>query len=149
MRATPFVADEVLSLADRRPGARGVRQLRAALQLVDGGAASPRETWLRLLLIDAGLPTPTTQIPVNDGYRSVALLDMGWPEFGVAAEYDGDHHRSDRRQYAKDQRRLRELAQLCWIVIRVIAEDKPEEVIGRVRRVLLARGWRASSRLAR
>jgi hypothetical protein len=27
------------------------------------GAQSPKETWLRLLLIQAGLPRPQTQIP--------------------------------------------------------------------------------------
>jgi hypothetical protein len=31
---------------------------------------------------------------------------------------------------------------LGWIIIRVIAEDKPEDVIERVRWALLARGWR-------
>jgi len=81
----------------------------------------------------------------------LAMLDMGWRDFGVAVEYDGDlgappacgGHRSDRRQYVKDQWRLRKLAELGWVIIRVIAEDKPEDVIGRVRRALLARGWRA------
>jgi very-short-patch-repair endonuclease len=101
----------------------------------------PKETWLRLLLIDAGFPKPSTQIPIVENYRTLAVLDMGWREFGVAVEYDGDHHRSDRHQYAKDQWRLRKLAELGWIVIRVIAEDRPEEVIERVRRALLARAW--------
>jgi hypothetical protein len=147
MRATPFSREDVLLLAERYPAARGIRRLRSVLHLVDGGASSPKETWLRLLLVDAGFPTPTTQIPVVDGYRALAMLDMGWPEFGVAVEYDGDHHRSDRRQYVKDQWRLRKLAEMGWITIRVIAEDKPEDVIERVRRALLARGWRPASRL--
>jgi hypothetical protein len=142
MRATAFSAEDVLLLADRYPAARGIRRLRSVLHLVDGGGSSPKETWLRLLLVDAGLPTVTTQIPVVDGYTALAFLDMGWPEFGVAVEYDGDHHRSDRRQYVKDQWRLRKLAELGWVIIRVIAEDKPEDVIERVRRALLARGWR-------
>jgi hypothetical protein len=142
MRATPFSTEDVLLVAKRYPAARGTRRLRSALQLVDGGASSPKETWLRLLLIDAGFPTPITQIPIVERYRTLAILDMGWREFGVAVEYDGDQHRSDRRQYAKDQWRLRKLEELGWIVIRVIAEDRPEEVIERVGRALLARGWR-------
>ena len=36
------------------------------------GAASPKETWLRLLLVDGGLPTPETQIPVVANYRTIA-----------------------------------------------------------------------------
>ncbi len=140
MHATPFSTEDVLLLTKRYPGARGLRRLRAALPLVDGGAASPKETWLRLLLIDAGLPIPATQIPVVDGYRPVAFLDLGWEQFKVAVEYDGDHHRSDRRQYVKDQRRVRKLEQLGWIVIRVITEDKPDDVARRVRAALRRRG---------
>lgn len=142
MRATPFGREEVSLLARRYPGARGLRRLRTALPLVDPGAASPKETWLRLLLLDAGLPAPETQIPVNENWRTVGVLDMGWEGYKVAAEYDGDQHRSDRRQYARDQWRMRRLEALGWIVIRVIAEDKPGDVVRRVRDALVGRGCR-------
>ncbi len=142
MRATPFCVEEVLLLVKRYPGARGLRRLRAALPLVDAGAASPKETWLRLVLIDAGLPAPETQIPVNENWRTVGVLDIGWERYKVAAEYDGDQHRTDRRQYARDQWRMRRLEALGWIVIRVIAEDKPEDVVRRVREALVRRGCR-------
>lgn len=142
MRATPFGVDDVLELAKRYPRARGLRQLRAALERVDPGAASPKETWLRLLMIDAGLPTPETQIPVNEGWRTIGVLDMGWEGYKVAAEYDGDHHRTDRRQYARDHWRIRKLEALGWIIVRVIAEDKPQDVVRRVRDALVRRGFR-------
>lgn len=142
MRATPFLREDVLLLAKRYRGARGLRRLRSALPLVDPGAASPKETWLRLLLIDAGLPVPATQIPVQQNWRLVARLDMGWEEYKVAAEYDGDHHRTNRKQYARDQSRLRRLDDLGWTVIRVIADDKPDDVVDRVRRALIRRGYR-------
>jgi hypothetical protein len=141
MRATPFSFEDVLLLGKRHPRARGLRRLRMALPYVDGGAASPKETWLRLLLIDAGLPPPTTQIPVIDGYRPVAFLDMGWEEFKVAAEYDGDQHRSDRYQYVKDIRRLEMVDELGWQVVRVVAEDRPVDVINRVSAALRRRGY--------
>jgi hypothetical protein len=146
MHATPFSVEDVLLLAKRHPGARGLRRLRVALPHVDGGAASPKETWLRLLLIDAGLPVPTTQIPVLDGYRPVAFLDMGWEEFKVAAEYDGDQHRSDRRQYVKDIRRHEMVDELGWQVVRVVAEDRPVDVINRVSAALRRRGYRRDRR---
>jgi Protein of unknown function (DUF559) len=142
MWATPFSVEDVLMLAKRYRGARGLRRLTESLPLVDGGAASPRETWLRLLLIDAGLPPPATQIPVVDGRRLVGVLDMGWEDFKVAAEYDGDQHRTDRKQYVRDMRRLRELERLGWIVIRVIAEDRDADIIDRVRKALIRRGFR-------
>ena len=146
MHATLYSVEDVLLLAKRHPGARGLRRLRAALPYVDGGAASPKETWLRLLLIDAGLPAPTTQIPVIDGYRPVAFLDMGWEEFTVAAEYDGDQHRSDRRQYVKDIRRQEMVGELGWQVVRVVAEDRPRDVIDRVSAALRRRGYRRDRR---
>ncbi len=105
MRATPFSIEDVQLLVQRYRGARGIRQLRELLPLVDGGAASPQETRLRLLFIDAGLPKPTTQIPVVERRgRLLRMLDMGWEDFMVAADYDGDQHQTSRRQYLKDIR---------------------------------------------
>jgi len=142
-RATPFAIQDVMLLAKRYRSARGTLRLREVLSLVDSGAASPRESWLRLLLVDAGLPAPSTQILVVDGWTLLALLDMGWEEFKVAAEYDGDQHRTDRRQYVRDIERQRKLERGGWILVRVIAEDRPGEIIERVRRALIRRGWRA------
>ncbi|WP_409435571.1 endonuclease domain-containing protein [Mycobacterium sp. SMC-14] len=145
-RATPFSAEDVLLIAKHHKGARGLRRLRSVLPLVDAGAASPRETWLRLLLVDAGLPTPTTQIPVCDrSYAPFAYLDLGWEKYRVAAEYDGDQHRTDRSQYVKDHQRQRRLEAVGWINIRVINEDHPGDVTARVRTALQSRGWRPCS----
>jgi hypothetical protein len=147
MRATPFSTEDVRLLAERYLAARG--DTTAAV------GSAPRRRRRRLPEGDlAAAPTHRRgsahpNHPDTGGRRlpRLAMLDIGWPEFGVAAEYDGDHHRSDRRRYVKDQWRLRKLAEMGWIVIRVIAEDKPEDVRERVRRALLARGWR-SARLA-
>ncbi len=142
-RATSFSTEDVLLIAKHHKGARGLQRLRVALPLVDPGAASPRESRLRLRLIDAGLPTPTTQIPVCDNsYRPFAWLDMGWEDYKVSAEYDGEHHQSDRPQYVRDRRRQRRLESLGWINIRVINEDTRHDVIARVREALASRGWR-------
>jgi hypothetical protein len=142
MHATPLSREDVNVLAKRYRGARGLRRLRDVLPLVDGGAASPRETWLRLLFIDAGLPTPATQIPVYDDWQFVAMLDMGWEDYKVAAEYDGDQHRTDRRQFVKDINRLAKTQDLGWHVIRVVNEHRPDDVISRVYQALTRRGYR-------
>lgn len=136
-----FSLADVRALGDRYPRAPGLPRLLELLPLIDGGAESPRESRLRLWLLDGGFPQPETQIPViQSGTCPVAFLDMGWREFKVAVEYDGDHHRKDRRQYVKDIARLRMLEALGWIVIRVIAEDKPSDVIARVEAALVRRG---------
>jgi hypothetical protein len=138
-RATGFKVDDVLRIVGEHRGSPGLRRLEAALDLVDPGAQSPRESYLRLLLIDAGLPRPRTQIPVlgADGIP-FAYLDMGWEDSMVAVEYDGDQHRTDRRQYVKDIRRLETLERMGWIVVRVVAEDRPAAVIRRVKAAIAA-----------
>lgn len=137
-RATGVTAGEALQLAGRHPKARGLRRSRVALQLMDAGAQSPKESWLRLVLIDGGLPPPATQIRVG-GASSVAFLDMGWEAAMVAIEYDGEHHRTDRRQYARDVRRSEMLRDLGWWVIRVIKEDHPAVIVARAREALTRR----------
>lgn len=132
---TRMTADDVLPLLERYRGARGTRKLRTAVDLMDGGAQSPKETWLRLLLIRNGFPRPTTQIPVYDDFGwSFAHLDMGWKDLKIAVEYDGDHHRTDRVQYAWDVKRLRKIKQRGYLHIKVINEDSEDDIVRRVQR---------------
>lgn len=143
-RATGFKIDEVLAIVECHRGSPGLRWLETALELVDAGAQSPRESYLRLLLIDAGFPRPQTQIPVlgADGIP-IAHLDLGWPELMVAVEYDGDQHRSDRRQFVKDIERLEKLERMGWIIVRVVAENHPAAIVQWVRDALAAAAERS------
>lgn len=139
--ATEFDAADLLRWArEHHWGKRGMRQLARALELYDPGAQSPRETWLRLLLIRAGLPRPTTQIPVisADGKRHYDL-DMGWEELHLAVEYDGDQHRVDPLQFAHDIHRSEDLDELEWTRIRVVKSNTEADVVRRVRRAYDAR----------
>jgi len=124
MRATSFSIDDVKALAQHHKGARGLRKLRAALGLVDGGAMSP------------------SQLPLLRGRQLVAVFDLGWEEYKVAAEYDGDYHRSDRRRFVKDIDKLGIADDQGWIVIRVVSEHRPDVIVGRAYRALTRRGWR-------
>ncbi|VEG52390.1 cullin, a subunit of E3 ubiquitin ligase [Mycolicibacterium aurum] len=138
--ATGLTADRVRPLMDRYRGARGMKTLRAAVELMDGGAQSPRETWLRLWLVKNGLPRPRTQIPVlNDRGIPFAYLDMGWEDVRIAVEYDGAHHQTDRAQYIWDEQRLRLVRARDWLHIKVINEDDPREIIARVKRAWVLR----------
>jgi len=143
-RAAGFKVNDVFDVAKCHPGSRGLRQLDAVLALVDAGAQSPQESYLRLLLIEGGLPRPQTQIAVlgTDGFP-IAYLDMGWPDRMVAVEYDGDQHRTDRRQYVKDIRRIEMLERMGWIIVRVVAEDHPVDILRRVRAALAASSVRS------
>ncbi len=136
-RATKLEVTEAQLLTERYRGHRNVRRARHALTLVDAGAESPRETWLRLLLIKAGYPRPQTQIPVHGEYGElVAVLDMGWEDVKIALEYEGDHHRTDRRQFRRDIARYEALPDLGWMTIRVTSGDTQGGILAR-----LAAAW--------
>lgn len=139
-RVTDVKPVDVALLAQRYSGRRGIERARITVDLVDPGAQSPKEPWLRIVLVQAGLPRPQTQIPVQDEFGDVmAYLDMGWEDVKVAVEYDGEQHRSDRRQYTWDIRRLEMLERRGWIVVRVVAEDRPLDIIRRVQAALARR----------
>lgn len=140
LNATGITPADVGSLVDGRVGTRGIRQLRRALRLVDGGAESSQETRVRLLLIDAGLPKPETQIEFRDLHIRV---DMGWREWRIAVEYDGIQHWTDSRQRSWDIERIAMLEAAGWVVVRVSAEmlKRPQVVVDRVRAALTDRGF--------
>lgn len=131
---TNFAVQDVLDIAANHPHVKGLQRVRGLLEQVDAGAQSPRETWLRLLLIEAGLPRPETQIPVPrlDGY-SHYFLDMGWRDVMVAVEYDGEQHRVDRNIYRDDLARSEYIAHVGWRRIRVIAGHRKTDIVRRVR----------------
>ena len=133
--AAGFKTDDVLMLARGHPGVRELRRVAGVLGRVDHGAQSPKETWLRLLLVDGGFPAPQTQIPVPgpDGYPRY-YLDMGWREVMVAVEYDGEQHRVDRDQFRRDVARAEYIDGRGWRRVRVLAGDRRADIIARVRR---------------
>ncbi len=115
--ATGLTPSEVQPLIDRHAGVRGLVQLREVIELMDAGAVSPQETRTRLVLVDAGLPRPETQIWVDD-WR----IDMGYEIFKVGVEYDGEQHWTDPRVRANDIERHAQLLARGWVIIRVSAD---------------------------
>lgn len=131
--ATDLKMADVELIAQRYAGRRGLTRARKVLELIDAGSESPRETWLRLLLVRAGFPVPATQILVRDEFgQIIARLDMGWEDLKIAAEYDGDHHRTDRRQFNRDIARTETLTAMGWIVIRVTSQDTSGAIVHRL-----------------
>lgn len=137
--ATGVKDGEVLELAARYRGLRGIRSARTALDLMDAGGQSPKETWLRLLLIDSGYRRPRTQIPVTDGFNEV-FIDMGYEDVKVGLDYEGKHHATDRRQVVHDIGRGELIEREGWIDIRVVAEHSKAFILHRVREAFARRG---------
>lgn len=143
LNATRCTVEDVEAIAARYPGARGIRRLRSTLDMVDGGAESPQETRLRLILVRGGLGPVVTQIPVtNEWGRVVRRIDMGWPQWKVGVEYDGEQHFTDAANYEDDIDRLDFLAAREWRIVRVSSRHmkEPSEILGRADAALRSRG---------
>lgn len=105
-----------------RAGEPGVVRAREALALVRQGCDSPQETRLRLGIIASGLPEPAVNPRVRLATGQALRVDLVWEEAKVAVEYDGDQHRTDRRQWREDRERDASLRAEGWTVIRVTAD---------------------------
>lgn len=135
---TGVTVQEVLSLAERYPHTRGIRQARESVALMDGGAETPRQTWLRLLLIDAGMPKPQTAIALADSDWETTVA-IGWrgPKVGIdIAEDPVSDPYSIVQKIARAELRQR----LGWFDIRVAPAHTTASIIYRVRQALRQRG---------
>jgi hypothetical protein len=127
-----------------RPGGRGVRAARAALDRIRVGSESAMETHLRLAVVEAGFPEPELNIDVrSDTGEFLGRVDMAWPELRIALEYDGDHHR-DRDTFRRDRRRGNGFVVNGWLVVHATAIDaaRPAVLFERLRRAFAARAGR-------
>ena len=105
-----------------RPDPRGRRRGAFLLDLATGLPESPPESWLLLLVVDAGFPVPEPQFSIRDLLgREVYRLDFAWPHLRIALEYDGYEAHEHRR--ADDAARDADLRRRGWKVIRADASD--------------------------
>jgi hypothetical protein len=135
---------DVDALINRHSGARGIVQLRDVVRLADEGAESPQETRTRLVLTDAGLRPTQTQINVVNRFGDhVRRIDMGWPEWKVGVEYDGEQHWTNSAIRARDIDQQAELVELGWRIVRVSAEMlrfRQATIVARTRQALQEAG---------
>jgi hypothetical protein len=116
--------DDLRAALARYEGRRGSKLMRDALPVMTIGSGSPRESSLKVLIVDAGLPTPEVQVEVLNAWgRRIGHCDLGWSALKIGIEYEGKHHQTDPAQWAYDIIRYREMQQAGWIVIRVTAAD--------------------------
>ena len=119
---------------------RGVVQLRSIVGLSDPRSESVRESWTRLALADAGLPTPEVQWWVAIDGVPAYRLDLAYPHHRIAIEYDGEEHHHTPAQRRHDLARRDRLREMGWTVIVVRNGDfsglRLEEWIDEVRRAL-------------
>lgn len=120
--------EDISQLADRYPGARGIRTALLTAAEIDPGALTPEETRVRLMLSDVGLRPPHSRIHVTDGFDE-AVLDMGWRTLRIGI----DCERADARD------RSDFLQSLGWIYLTIAPGENHTSVSSRVRRAMRAR----------
>lgn len=131
------VADEAMGLAgdtselfrkqvarqiERRHDPRGTVRAAGLLDLASAGVDSPAESWIRLMVVEQGLPLPEVNWAIRDldgklRYR----LDLAWPQLRIALEYDGYAAHAGRE--AEDRARRADLEARGWIVVVIRKED--------------------------
>jgi len=124
----------------------GVARLRAALPSVRVGSASPGETRVRLAAVRAGLPEPDLDIDVFalDG-SAIGYTELGYRARRLLFEYEGDHHRVDRRQWNRDIDKHAACEAAGWSVARLTSAHvypDPAPAVARMRAALVRTGWR-------
>ena len=143
-RATSFSIPKLTQMAEMRKGRRGVRQLRALIPFINGKGESPLEAWLKLFMVQSGLPLPVVQWEVFDEFGDfVARVDLAYVEAKIAVEYDGEEFHSTPEQIARDEKRDARLRKLGWTVIHVRKDElrtNPDKVMNKIRTALRERG---------
>jgi hypothetical protein len=145
-RSEPHCSIEDLkAVVSRHPGKRGIRKARLALELIRVGADSPQETALRLALMRAGLPEPVLNARVigPDG-RLGPKPDVGYPDYAVGVEYEGEHHGAEE-QVVRDISRSESYDAVGWFEVRISKRhmlNDAKAAVTKVRTALYARGWR-------
>lgn len=132
---------EIREMGDVRGGI-----LREAVSLAQPGVRSPRETRLRLLLVRNGLPAPEVNADIFDAHGVfVAEIDLAFPRWMVAVEYDGRVHAEDERQFARDADRWAAIRAAGWDHVRVLNHhfrDGGAPAVTLARDALVRAGWR-------
>ncbi|HEY5981465.1 MAG TPA: hypothetical protein VIT41_17710 [Microlunatus sp.] len=133
---------DLVAAADQWTG-RWCRLARRAARLVRTGVNSIMESRVRMLIVLAGLPEPTTnhilRYPNGDWRRR---LDLSYVGARITIEYDGRHH-LNTSQRRSDLLRREELEREGWLFIVLVSEDvydEPAVAVDRVRTALVGRG---------
>ncbi|MFD0905199.1 hypothetical protein [Actinomadura sediminis] len=138
-------AAELRKMARTLPGYRGNTRLGEILRLGDRGSASPGESWTKVAVVDAGFPRPACQVPVMGPYDRLLYVDLGYAEFRVGLEYDGERHHTGSDARDRDRRRRKWLAEeMNWELIPVTRDflSRPGPYLEALLTALLHRGWR-------
>ncbi|MEO8220754.1 MAG: DUF559 domain-containing protein [Specibacter sp.] len=125
-------------------GARGLRKLLRAMELVRVGADSAPETQLRLIIVRSPLPDfEPNRVLTNANGKPLVQPDLSCEEFRTCIEYEGKHHFTPEQQ-AKDHDRDYLTKSLGWNQVLINKDDiqaGERVVVTKIARMLTLGGW--------
>lgn len=137
------LAQEMGRLFAEHTGSRGLVALKSAWKASRLGVRSRPESLLRTALCAARLPEPVVGHTIF-GAGWTATPDLAWPQWNVLVEYEGEHHRTSKRQFEHDLERFERYIDEGWRPIRVLRPDlfhNPVPMLYRVADRLRSAGW--------
>lgn len=138
VQRSPAVLEEFRSTTAAGSRIRNIEKARRASELCTFGAESPYETRMRLLMHLAGLPAPVVQHPItNAAGREIYRLDLAYPQFRLAIEYDGAHHNA-AKQRSLDLARREQIEEFGWKFVVGVASDLHSAPSAFLQRVMIA-----------
>jgi hypothetical protein len=139
--------DDMREAVAAHGGRRGCVRLESALSEMRPRTDSARETKLRLILTRGGYPEPEINDEIFNarGVR-IAHGDLVYREYRTIVEYDGSQHADDTVQFGIDIRRLDDLMEEGWRVIRVDKSlmARRSVLFRKVTTALTSAGWQPS-----
>jgi hypothetical protein len=139
LRSGTCTQEDLHCAALAQAGLREVIRLRALIPFSHRKAASPMESRMRWRFIDAGLPAPTLQVPIEGAHRT-HYLDLGWEEHCVGAEFDGLESHMSREQLDADRDRHNWVTVNRWTLFHFTAADIYRHHLSMVARTARALG---------
>lgn len=115
------------------------RVLRAAVSLADPRSESRPESRLRVMASFWGLGVPLANYQVIDPISGRLMrIDVAFPDFMLALEYQSDEHHSGPQKRREDLTRRSRLEALGWTVIEISGDDlrDPAELRARIHAIL-------------
>lgn len=103
---------------------RGAAALRRAAADARERVWSPMETRTRLLILGRGYPEPVPNMELWEPVTGIVYyVDLAYPQWKIAIEYDGKGHRVDKDQWEKDLHKNEVLHDQGWKVLRMSIAD--------------------------
>lgn len=120
---------------DGQKGRRGIVKVRDLIEFADGRAESPMESEVRLVFIDACLPTPELQYEIVDRYGHTWRVDFAWPQAKVAAEYDSAQWHTGPAALKHDRMKTARLQECGWTCVPIVIDEvrgRGNELVNRI-----------------